>query len=328
MAVSMAPRPVRRRGGSQRWLVIPLVLTMIVLLVDASMHARSPQPGQLLDSQSWVDKVLPEITQSNAQGLEIARASTTSSPTGAQGAAEQLAQVAAAAKATSAAVNSDRASSQVERASGLLQAALSARALGAGEMAAAASSLLKAGPASPALQQMASAVQDFQVGDSAYRLFVQALPPIGVKMPASQWVDGPAMYQPNELTGFARRLQAAASITSGEKLVIYGITTDPAALSKQGNVELLSPAASVSVTAIVANAGQIPERGVIVTAEITPAEGAPAQRVSTRVDLSAGQADAVQLSGFRLVLSKATTVTVTATPPAGGPGGPTKSLVI
>ena len=72
----MPPRPLRRRGGSQRWLIIPFVLTMLVLLVDASMHARSSGPETTMNSQAWVDTVLPYIAESTVQGREIAQISS------------------------------------------------------------------------------------------------------------------------------------------------------------------------------------------------------------------------------------------------------------
>ncbi|MGH9105263.1 MAG: hypothetical protein ACRDZX_05385, partial [Acidimicrobiales bacterium] len=72
--MAMPPRSLRRRGGSPRWLAVPLVLTILVLLVDASMHARSPKPQATLNGQAWVDKVLPDIAASTAQGREVAQA--------------------------------------------------------------------------------------------------------------------------------------------------------------------------------------------------------------------------------------------------------------
>ena len=55
----MPPRSLRRRGGSQRWLVVPFALAILVLLVDASMHARSPKLATTVSTQAWVDKILP-----------------------------------------------------------------------------------------------------------------------------------------------------------------------------------------------------------------------------------------------------------------------------
>ncbi len=299
-----------------------------MLLVDASMHARSQQAGELLDSQAWLDRVLPEIAQSTAQGREIALASTAASPSEAQAAAAELAKVASQARATAAAVRSDHASSQVLEAAGLLEACLAARQAGAQEMASAASGLLRGDPGSSAMQAMTAAVSDFRLGDSAYQLFAKSLPPLGVTMPSSQWVDGAGTYSPSALGGLVRNLQAAAVVRSGQRLVVDTITTNPVALSMQGKTQVLSPAPTVSVTAIVSDAGGVAERGVTVTATITPAQGAPEQRMSTSVNLSAGQAYAVTFNGFRLVLDRPTTLSVSASAGPGATGGTSKSLLI
>jgi hypothetical protein len=284
---------------------------MIVLLADASMHARSQQPGQLLDTQAWVDRVLPEISRSTAQGREIAQAVSGTSAAGARDAAGELATLAAQASATSAAVRSYGEPSQVVEAAGFLQASLAARQAGTEEMASAAADLLKGGPATTGLQAMTSAVSDFQLADNAYKLFLKALPPLGVTMPTSQWATGKSSYDLAELSAFARGLEAASLRTTGRQLAIDAITTDPIALSMQGKVELLSPSPTVSVTVIVADTGQVPENGVTVTAALS-AQGSLAQSKTASINLSAGQAYAVTLTGFRLTPDIPTTLSVSA----------------
>src|SRR5271156_6414495 len=111
--MAMPPRPLSRRGGSQRWLLIPLVLTMLVLLVDASMHARSDQPGATMNSDAWVDRVLPEILQSNAQGREIAHLSSARLTSNSDIVSGEITEIASAAAATYEAVAGYEAPSQV-----------------------------------------------------------------------------------------------------------------------------------------------------------------------------------------------------------------------
>ena len=108
--MAMPPRSSKGRGGSQRWLVVPLVLTLAVLLVDASMHARSTKPEATLNSQAWVDKVLPQIAQSSAQGSELAQVSSGAVATGGSSAiASELSSIAGASVTTYKAVVADRA---------------------------------------------------------------------------------------------------------------------------------------------------------------------------------------------------------------------------
>ncbi len=133
----MPPRSLSRRGGSQRWLLIPLVLTMLVLLVDASMHARSGQPEATMTSDAWVDRVLPEITQSSAQGREIAHLSSARLTSNSDIVSNEITKIAAAAAATYEAVAGYEAPSQVAPSAGLLDACLEARKAGSAELAAA-----------------------------------------------------------------------------------------------------------------------------------------------------------------------------------------------
>ena len=53
------------------------MLTLVVLLLDAAMHVQSKQPDARVDNEAWVDKALPAIAQSSAQGFEIAEISST-----------------------------------------------------------------------------------------------------------------------------------------------------------------------------------------------------------------------------------------------------------
>ncbi len=307
----LPPRPSTRRTSVPRWLVIPFALTIIALLVDASVHARSPKVQATLSSFQWVDKVLPQITASTAQGNEIALVSTAALPAGAEAASKELDTVAANANSTYRyVVNADPPVS-VSSADGLLQACLDARKQGAAAMASAVHQLLNGEGANAAVAQMTAAVADFEVGDSAYRLFEAEVPKLGATVPSSRWVN-PGSYQTPALLAFAHRLLAARPKAPAQTLALDSVSTTPTALSLQGKTEVLSPASSFSVTAVVADNGQSSLHGVIVSATVSPAQGGPSQQVSSTVDLTPGQATAVALPGLRPPLSVAVTVTVSA----------------
>ena len=327
--MAMPPRSTKGRGGSQRWLVVPLVLTLVVLLVDASMHARSTRPAATLNNQAWVDKVLPQIALSSAQGSELAQVSSGLVAAGGSSAvAVELSRIAGASASTYKAVVADAAPSGVAPAAGLLQACLAARREGADAMASAVQHLLGGDGPPSAVTQMTSAVADFKVGDNAYQLFTTDLPKLGVKMPPSAWLTSAAVYQPQALAVFATKLLADAVRSQPHKLHIDAITTNPPALRVQGNLQILAPASTVSVTAVVANLGQLAENGVKVTATITPAAGAASQQVTVSVDLSPGQADAVQLTGLRLAPSTPTNLEVGALAPNSEPGSAYESVTV
>jgi hypothetical protein len=325
----MPPRSTKGRGGSQRWLVVPLVLTLVVLLVDASMHARSTRPAATLNNQAWVDKVLPQIALSSAQGSELAQVSSGLVAAGGSSAvAVELSRIAGASASTYKAVAADAAPSGVAPAAGLLQACLAARHEGADEMASAVQHLLGGDGPPSAVTEMTAAAADFKVGDNAYQLFTADLPKLGVTMPPSVWLTSAAVYEPQALTAFATKLLAGAVRSQPHKLHIDAITTNPPALRVQGNLQILAPASTVSVTAVVANLGQLPENGVKVTATITPAAGVASQQVTVSVDLSPGQADAVQLTGLRLAPSTPTNLEVGALAPNSEPGSAYESVTV
>ncbi len=70
--MALASRNARRGGAGFRWLAVGVALTLLILLIDASLKSRSPTPRQQLAAGEWVDRVLPVIASSTAQGREIA----------------------------------------------------------------------------------------------------------------------------------------------------------------------------------------------------------------------------------------------------------------
>src|ERR1019366_3148956 len=285
-------------------------------------------PQTRISSQTWVDTVLPDIAESTVQGREIAQISSDRLIGGSAATAGQLTRIAAAAAATYREVAAVAPPAPVVVAAGLLEACLISRENGATEMAGAGQDLLRGGRASAAVSQMGTAVSQFEVSDTAYRLFARDTPKLGVTMPASQWDDSTAAYRINALGGFAQRLIAAVSRSPVHQLAIDAISTDPPALSMQGKVQILSPASSVAVTVVVQDVGQDAEKGVRVVATVTPAQGLAGQEVSASLDLSRGQARTVRLAGLRLVPSTPTVLTVKATAPANESGSASKALLI
>ena len=215
-----------------------------------------------LNSQAWVDKVLPQIALSSAQGSELAQVSSgLVAPAGQLRSPTNFRSIAGAPASTYKAVVADSAPSKVASAAGLLQACLAARQEGADKMASAVQHLLGGDGPTSAVTQMMSAVADFKVSDSAYQLFTTDLPKLGVRMPPSVWLTSTAGYQPQALAAFATKLLAGCGRSEPHKLHIDAITTNPPALRVQGNLQILSPASTVSVTAVVADLGQLAEKG-------------------------------------------------------------------
>jgi len=302
------PRSNRRRATPPRWLVVPFLITVIALLVDASVHSRSPKVGTTISNYAWVDKVLPDITASNEQGGEIAHLAGSPLPAGPKAAASELQAIAAAAASTYRSVATADPPQEVTAAAGLLQACLAARQQGAAEMAAAAEALVGGGSASAALGQMSKAVADFQVSDNAYGLFAQHARRVA-SLPRSRWVS-PGSYELSALQAFARRLEAAPAHAPAQAITIDAVSTAPPPLSLLGKVEVLSPASSFSVSVVVADSGTSAVSGAVVSVSVAPAKSSASQQASAKVALAAGQASTVTLAGFVPPPSTPVTITV------------------
>jgi hypothetical protein len=324
--MAMPPRSLNRRGASQKWLVVPFALTALVLIVDASVHARNTKPEKTLSALAWFDKVVPEVAASTAEGRDLEQLVTSRLQVSARTAVAELAGVASEAASTYKAVATSSPPGQAATAAGLLEAALSARADGAAGLAAASQALLNGAQPASVLPRLEVAVGDFEVGDRAYRLFAAAAPGLGVKVPPSQWAPPGTAWAPASLAGFESRLIAVSGRPSKNLLAIDAVTTNPPALSLRDGIEVLSPAGSLAVTVVVANTSRAAENGINVIASISPAKGAPSQQVSGSLDLAAGQAYALTLGGLDVVPSMPTTLTVTVQGPGGAAAAASKSL--
>jgi hypothetical protein len=69
--MTLAGRSARRGQAGIRWLVIGVVITLLVLLVDASYNSRSPGPAEQLSEGAWVDRALPIVATSNEEGQAV-----------------------------------------------------------------------------------------------------------------------------------------------------------------------------------------------------------------------------------------------------------------
>jgi hypothetical protein len=321
--MALAARPSRRRAGSQRWLVVPFVVTIVVFLLDASMHARSPQPERTLAAQTWIDQVLPDIAQSSEQGQQLINLRTAGLGMSATTITGQLNSIAAQTRSTYQAVTKITPSASVASAAGMLDAALLSRQEAASAFAGAVSSALEGTPATKAVTGITTAVADMQVGDQAYRLFVKSLPSLGVTLPASVWLTDPSPFQPSIATVYLQTLQSATSLAPDHNVAVEAISTDPGPVSADGSTQVLLPATTISVQVDVADIGNQPERNVTVQATVTPAATGASQTVKSVLNLTSGQASAVTLSGLRPQVGLPVTLTVQALPASGVTGGTT-----
>ena len=328
-----------RRGAGARWLAIGVVITLLVLLIDASLHSRSPNPGQQLAAGEWVDRVLPVVSESNTEGVRLEQLWPNALTMKAPEVIAQVDQIAAGAAGAYKAVVALRPPVELAGAAGLLEACLLARSQAATALQSAfhlaltQSSVSQPSVSQPSASQPsasqpagagdpASSVQtagnDLQVSDQAYRLFLSSLPHLGVTMPPSVWLSNPAPYQPASSVVFLASLRNHGSASAVHQVTIYAVSTTPSPVTTQGGTEVLPDAKAITVTIVVADTGNQFESNLTVVASISPASGSSSAK--DFVNLVPGQAHTIlNLGPLDPPQGVTVTLTVTVTPPAGSP---------
>jgi hypothetical protein len=284
--------------------------TLVVLALNAAMHARSPGPARQLAGQSYLDQVLPIVEQSNQQGQDINAVRTQAVQLGGEEIDRRLKQTASGAHQAALSVRRVDAPSTVRTAADLLIAVLSIRDMAAQSLQAAMASAMSGQPADPPIQTLADVGLDLQAADRTYQLFVQALPSLGVPLPPSQWVTDASQWTPGLLTGFLTTLRSSASLAPVHDVAVLLVTTDPQPVNSEGTTQVLPSTKLLNMQIVVADDGNQPEKNLTVTATISPAQSGPSEMVRDFVNVTPGQRRTVQLGGLHPVAGQATTLVV------------------
>lgn len=366
--MALASRNARRGAAGFRWLAVGVALTLLILLIDASLKSRSPSPRQQLAAGTWVDRVLPVIASSTEEGQVVAGIWTNGLKMPGPALAASVDSVAAGAQQAYRTVVKLRPPDSLLGPAGLLEASLLARSEAAANLQKALIATLgsAAGPTAPSASGGATssttaataaaggaapvpttvapvgaapasqvplvvrAGSEIQVGDSAYSLFVGSVPAgLGVHMPDSTWATDLTPYSPQSAQVFLASLQTAVVTAPVHRLQVLAVTLNPAPVSANGSVEVLPDATAVSATIVVADTGNQPESNLTVTAAISPA-GSGSASVRDFINLGAGQAYTVSgLGPLNPPQGPPVTLTVTVAPPAGSATPPaTATLTI
>lgn len=329
-------------------MLIGVVFTLVVLLIDASLHSRSANPVQQQASGTWIDRVLPIITTSNAEGQQMSAVWTNGLQMSGSTLANDLTETANGADNTYKEVAALRPPGVVAAASGLLEASLLERSKAAALLRATlvplltgsstattttSSTTLPAGtvappssPSSPTITALQTVADDLTIGDIAYQSFLQNLPKLGVKVPNSAWASNLTPYQPGAAQIFLTSLQNAQTTTPIHAVKIYSITTAPPAVSSQGSLEILPDQSSITVSVVIADVGNQAESdlNVLVTCISTAGESDARQYIN----LTPGQSYSVAGMGpLTTSLGVQTTLTVTVTPSASSGAPPVTQTI-
>lgn len=361
--MALPGRSARRGGAGFRWIAAGVVITLLVLLIDASINSRSPGPQQTLAAGTWVDRILPAITASTAEGQVLASVWADGLKTPASEVAGQVSQIATEAAKQYSTVVKLRTPDGLGGPAGLLEAALLARSKAAGELqkaflgvlgsaatppgttatvassstttatsiASSASTVATTLPApdtTTAVSEVAAAGSDIQVGDSAYQLFLSSVPAsLGIRFPQSTWGADANPYGPQSAQVFLAALSSAAVTTPVNQVRIFGVTTNPAPVSSTNGTDVLPDATAMTLTIVLADTGNQPASRLTVTASISPA-GTGTSSVRDFIDLTVGQAYTIQgLGPLNPPKGVPVTLTVAITPPAGSQLPPVSQIL-
>jgi hypothetical protein len=323
--MALAGRSARRGGAGIRWLAVGVVITLLVLLIDASLHSRSVTTAEDLAAGTWIDRVLPVIATSTAEGQQLDQLWTNGLHLSGPTITSELQQLTAGSAAAYKDVIKLRPPDILAGQSGLLEACLLARSEATATLQAAFSPIVTASSSgSPAAAQqnaiaaIHTAGNDLQVGDQAYAMFARTMPAsVGVHMPASTWITNSTPYQPQTAQIFLTSLQNAIVPTPVHQLKVYSVTTIPAPVAVHGGVQTLPDATTMNVTVVVADVGNQAEKNLTVTAAISPPTSGSSS-VRDFVDLVPGQAYTIAGMGpLNPPQGTPFTLTITVTPPAG-----------
>jgi hypothetical protein len=322
--MALASRSARRGGAGRRWVLIGVVISLFILLIDASLQSRSPGPEQQLAAGAWIDRVLPIVTTSTEEGQQLAGIWAKGLQTPATALSSQLDEIATGAAQAYKQVVDLRPPATVAGSAGLLEACLLTRSEAASMLRGALGPVLLSGAGppggtngpDPVLTAIQTAGDDLQIGDQAYQLFIHSLPKLGVTMPPSLWVSNSTPYQSGAAQVFLTSLRSALSTTPIHEVKIYSLATSPPAVSMQGTTQVLPNSAVMSVTVVVADVGNQAESNLTVTAAISA--GGSSTSVRDFVSLTPGQAHTIDGMGpLTPPEGVPVTLTVMVTPPAG-----------
>ncbi|HLH99341.1 MAG TPA: hypothetical protein VKV06_01050, partial [Acidimicrobiales bacterium] len=262
-----------RRGGGRRWILVGLVLTLVVVLIDASVKSRSQTPVRQLSGQAWVDHVLPVVTSSDAVARELQ--SLRADPTSLS-AAQLRVELTSMTKTTRHNYESVMHLGVPTSLTGpatLLQTCLNLRSQATATFAGTISGQLAAPAGSSttqAAQTLTSAVRQLEVADSACKLFASRWPKADGPVQADAWVTDASQYSAAKLQVWLASLRSKISLTPVHAISIVALSTTPSPLRVGGGTETL-PASPLDVAVVLGNTGNQVESNLTVKATLSAA---------------------------------------------------------
>lgn len=285
-----------------------MLLSVLVLTVNAVVSSGSDGKTDRLTRLAFVDEVRAPIEASSAQGGEVEQLRADPARLGREGIGRRMDRVVDQARAAVDAVRRAEAPPDMEVARTILVATMAVRAGASGGIRDALAAALAGGAEDAAVAGLVRRGEELVAADRTYRVFVDTLPPgdaAAPVLPPSQWISDPRLWSPPEVASFLAAVRSGASAVPVNDVRVLTVDTEPAAVGQQEGVVILPLVRSIRLEIVVANTGNGPQEQVPVVASL---QGADGQLDTARdfVDLAPGQRRSLTLAGLR-------------PPPAGGP---------
>jgi hypothetical protein len=309
-------RPGRHR---RRWIVLGVVLTVVVLGVDAAVSSRSDAPARQQATLAYLDTVRPLVERSTQEGTDLADVRANAISLGRDGIGRRLDRVSRDADGVLSESRKLDPPSTLREANELLLATFAIRSKAAGTMRQALSDALGTQPPEPAVDALAEAAKDMVAADRAYELFLSSLPSPSAGTPpgASKWETDDQSWDRAVLTSFVGALRSSQVLSPVHDLAVALVLVEPAVVGNENGAGVLPLARNLRLQIVVTNTGNETEKHMTVDATITPAAIGPTDTARDFVDLAPGQRRTVVLGTLRPVLNTPFSLTVRIEP-AGG----------
>jgi hypothetical protein len=275
------------------------LLTFLVMRVVAS--SGSSGTSRRLAEQAYVDEMRPHVERSTQLGADLADVREQAAELGRAGVDRRLGQLARDAASVYDAVADVEPPGSLAGAHDLLASTMFIRARVATALASTLPAALGDGDGDAAVRALVRTGEELAAADATYRVFLRAVPrPEGTTrapLPASAWVEEEGAWSEPQLHALLSTLQASASLDPVRDLAVILVTTEPAAVGRDGDAAVLPPLRTLRLQIVVANVGNERVRDVPVIAAVTAPDGA-ADTARDFVDLEPGQRKTVTLGGL------------------------------
>ena len=253
----MALAPRRRRSRRPRWLLFGVLLTLLILGVNAAFSARSKAPARRLAELAYLDEVRPLVERSTSEGADLEQARLGAAKLGRASVERRLEQVASDAGSVLLGVQRASPPASLRNAHSLLVATATVRQRAAVGVRDGLVRALGADPVQTSIDALTEVGQDLLAADRSYAIFLQLLPVehgarVGA-MPASAWVADPQTWSRTDITVFVSALRSSATLAPVNDVSLLLVSLDPPAVSQEAGASVLPIVKSLHLQIVVAD---------------------------------------------------------------------------